>query len=160
MVFGLTSFAFISVTSSSVWVNLPAAASLIIILRYLSLDFEMKRKAAAYNNKASSTRVQSSKKPLENPKVVAKFEWREKVNSSVVEDAIDHFTRHLVSEWVTDLWYCRLTPDREGPEELVQLINGVLGEISGRMRNINLIDFLIRFLTSFSIHDFPYKIVN
>ncbi|XP_061359559.1 uncharacterized protein LOC133303638 [Gastrolobium bilobum] len=133
-----------SLTSSSVWVNLPAAASLIIILRYLSLDFEAKRKAAVYNNKAGSTSVQSSKKPIENPKVVAKFDWREKVSSPVVEDAIDHFTRHLVSEWVTDLWYSRLTPDREGPEELVQIINGVLGEISGRMRNINLIDFLIR----------------
>ncbi|RDY04747.1 Sorting nexin-16, partial [Mucuna pruriens] len=131
-------------TSSSVWVNLPAAASLIIILRYLSLDFEMKRKAAAYNNKAGSTNVQSSQKPIENPKVIAKFEWRTKVNSPVVEDAIDHFTRHLISEWVTDLWYSRLTPDEEGPEELVKIINGVLGEISGRMRNINLIDFLIR----------------
>ncbi|KAG5026038.1 hypothetical protein JHK86_021952 [Glycine max] len=133
-----------SLTSSSVWVNLPAAASLIIILRYLSLDFEMKRKAAAYNNKAGSTNVQSSKKPVENHKVIAKFEWRTKVNSPVVEDAIDNFTRHLISEWVTDLWYSRLTPDKEGPEELVQIINGVLGEISGRMRNINLIDFLIR----------------
>ncbi|KAK7349184.1 hypothetical protein VNO77_06348 [Canavalia gladiata] len=133
-----------SLTSSSVWVNLPAAASLIIILRYLSLDFEMKRKAAAYNNKAGSTSVQFSKKPIENPKAVAKFEWRAKVNSPAVEDAIDHFTRHLISEWVTDLWYSRLTPDKEGPEELVQIINGVLGEISGRMRNINLIDFLIR----------------
>ncbi|KAK7294201.1 hypothetical protein RJT34_17087 [Clitoria ternatea] len=133
-----------SLTSSTVWVNLPAAASLIIILRYLSLDFEMKRKAAAYSNKAGSTSVQSSKKPIESPKVDAKFEWKAKVNSPVVEDAIDNFTRHLISEWVTDLWYSRLTPDKEGPEELVQLINSVLGEISGRVRNINLIDFLTR----------------
>lgn len=136
-------------TSSSVWVNLPAAASLIIILRYISLDIDMKRKAAAYNNKAGSTGVQSSKNPLEFAKVVAKSDWRAKVNSPVVEDAINHFTRHLVSEWVTDLWYSRLTPDREGPEELVQIINGVLGEISGRVRNINLIDLLIRYLVLF-----------
>lgn len=67
------------------------------------------------------------------------------MNSSVVEDAIDHFTRHLISELVTDLWYSRITPDKEGPEELVNIINGVLGEISGRMRNINLIDLLTRF---------------
>lgn len=144
--FGLISFPFISVTSSSVWINLPAAASLIIVCRYLALDYEMKRKAASYNSKGGSTSIQSSKKLIENPNVVAKFEWREKVNSPVVEDAIDHFTRHLISEWVTDLWYSRLTPDKEGPEELVQLINGVIGEISGRMRNINLIDFLMRFL--------------
>ncbi|KAF7800796.1 Sorting nexin-16 [Senna tora] len=134
----------LSVTSSSVWVNLPTAAFLVIILRYISLDFEMKRKAAAYNNKPCTTSAQSSKKPLECPKVVANSEWRAKVNSPIVEDAIDHFTRHLVSEWVTDLWYSRLTPDREGPEELVQIIIGVLGEISGRMRQLNLVDLLIR----------------
>ncbi|KAJ7962999.1 Phox-associated domain,Sorting nexin [Quillaja saponaria] len=133
-----------SLTSSSVWVNLPAAASLIVILRYLSLDFDMKRKAAAYNSKSGSTHTQSSQKPPKFPKVVKKSNWRLKVNSPVVEDAIDHFTRHLVSEWVADLWYSRLTPDKEGPEELVQIMNGVLGEISGRMRNINLIDLLTR----------------
>ncbi|XP_054784664.1 uncharacterized protein LOC129291384 [Prosopis cineraria] len=133
-----------SLTSSSVWVNLPAAASLIIVLRYLSLDFDMKRKAAAYNNKPGSTCDQSLKKPPEFSKSVAKSDWRVKVNSPIVEEAIDHFTRHLVSEWVTDLWYSRLTPDKEGPEELVQTLNGVIGEISGRLKNINLIDLLIR----------------
>lgn len=132
-------------TSSSVWVNLPAAASLIVILRYLSLDLDMRRKAAAYNNKSSSANTLSQKKPLERPKLVEKSEWRKKVNSPVVEDAIDHLIRHLVSEWVTDLWYSRLTPDKEGPEELVRILNGVLGEISARMRNINLIHLLTRF---------------
>ncbi|KAM3699787.1 hypothetical protein ACJW31_05G051900 [Castanea mollissima] len=136
-----------SLTSSSVWVNLPAAASLIIGLRYLSLDFDMRRKAAAYNSKPTSN-TPSHKKPLERPKIVEKSEWRRKVNSPVVEDAIDHFTRHLVSEWITDLWYSRLTPDKEGPEELVNIMNGALGEISGRMRNINLIDLLTRDLVN------------
>ncbi|KAL9463438.1 hypothetical protein AB3S75_001280 [Citrus x aurantiifolia] len=133
-----------SLTSSSVLVNMPAAASLIILLRYFSLDFEMRRKAAAYNNKPSSENVVSQNKPPECPKVVESPNWRRNVNSPVVEDAIDKFTRHLVSEWVTDLWYSRLTPDKEGPEELVQIINGVLGEFSGRLRNINLIDLLTR----------------
>ncbi|EXB74504.1 Copia protein [Morus notabilis] len=133
-----------SLTSSSVWVNLPAAASLILVLRYLSLDFETKRKAAAYNSRQSSENTLSQKKAPERPKVVDVSAWRRKVKSPVVEDAIDHLTRHIVSEWVTDLWYSRLTPDKEGPEELVQIINGVLGEISARMRNINLIDLLTR----------------
>ncbi|KAH7547284.1 hypothetical protein FEM48_Zijuj01G0293400 [Ziziphus jujuba var. spinosa] len=137
-----------SLTSSSVWVNLPAAASLIVILRYLSLDLDMRRKAAAYNNKSSSANTLSQKKPLERPKLVEKSEWRKKVNSPVVEDAIDHLIRHLVSEWVTDLWYSRLTPDKEGPEELVRILNGVLGEISARMRNINLIHLLTRDLVT------------
>lgn len=143
-----------SLTSSSVWVNLPVATSLVVILRYLLLDFDMKRKAALYNSRPCTTTAQSSKKPLEFPKVVAKSDWREKVNSPVVEEAMDHFTRHLVSEWVTNQWYSRLTPDREGPEELVQIIIGFLGELSGRMRNINLIDLLMRFFASLLVHDF------
>ncbi|KAL5575140.1 hypothetical protein UlMin_016839 [Ulmus minor] len=139
-----------SLTSSSVWVNLPAAASIILILRYLSLDFEAKKKAAAYNSKPSSANFKPSsanfshKKPFEGTKVVGKSEWRRKVNSPAVEDAIDQFTRHLISEWVTNLWYSRLTPDKEGPEELVSIINGALGEISARMRSMNLIDLLTR----------------
>ncbi|GFZ08051.1 phox (PX) domain-containing protein [Actinidia rufa] len=135
----------VTVLSSSVWVNLPAAAFLIIILRYLSVDFEMRRKAAIYNNKPPSANMSSLKKPPEGPKaVVKKSDWRRKVNSPVVEDALNQFTRHIVYEWVTDLWYSRLTPDRQGPEELVQILNSVLGEISSRARNVNLIDLLTR----------------
>ncbi|KAG4211749.1 hypothetical protein ERO13_A02G086700v2 [Gossypium hirsutum] len=133
-----------SLTSSSVLVNLPAAASLIILLRYISIDYEMRRNAAVNNRKCASMSSLTPKQPPEHPKVVDPSDWRRKVNSPIVEDAIDHFTRHLISEWVTDLWYSRLTPDREGPEELVLIINGVLGELSDRMKNINLIDLLTR----------------
>uniref|UniRef100_A0A2P2MMH5 Uncharacterized protein n=1 Tax=Rhizophora mucronata TaxID=61149 RepID=A0A2P2MMH5_RHIMU len=136
-----------SLTSSSVLVNLPAAATLIILIRYFSLDYEMRRKAATYKKSALADTLYKSK-PLGDTMIVEKSDWRRKVNSPVVEDAIDQFTRHIVSEWVTDLWYCRLTPDREGPEELMQIINGVIGETSSRMRNINLIDLLTRDLVS------------
>lgn len=133
-----------SLTSSSVWVNLPAATFFIILVRYFSLDLEMRRKAATYIRRPLPENGTSQEEPLELPKVVKKSEWRRKVNSRVAEDAIDHFTRHLISEWVTDLWYSRLTPDKEGPEELINIVNGVLGEIAGRFRNINLIDLLMR----------------
>lgn len=137
---------FSSVTSSSVWVNLPVAVSLVIIYRYISIDLDMRRKGATYNKPASAKKLRQ-KKSLDSSKVhLEKLNWRIKVNSPVVEAAIDQFTRHLVSEWVTDFWYSRLTPDRDGPEELVQIINGVLGEISFRVRDINLIDLLTRFL--------------
>ncbi|XP_021737939.1 uncharacterized protein LOC110704463 [Chenopodium quinoa] len=133
-----------SLTSTSVWVNLPAAAVLVIIFRYFSLDFESRRKEAAYNNR-NTEKSTIQEKLLDVPKTaVKKDQWRGKVNSLPVEDAIDQFTRHIVSEWVTDLWYSKLTPDRDGPEELVQLMNGVLGEIAYRMKHINLIDLLMR----------------
>ncbi|XP_019194027.1 PREDICTED: uncharacterized protein LOC109188019 isoform X2 [Ipomoea nil] len=134
-----------SLTSSSVLVNLPAAVLLIILLRYLSLDFEARRKAANYKGKSFTANSDFQSRQVEGPKnLTQKSEWRKKVSSPVVEEAIDQFTRHIVSEWVTDLWYSRITPDRQGPEELVQIMNSVLGEISCRMRNVNLIDLLLR----------------
>ncbi|KAG8379955.1 hypothetical protein BUALT_Bualt07G0143400 [Buddleja alternifolia] len=133
-----------SLTSPSVLVNLPAALFLLILLRYMSLDFDMRRKAATYKGKPTPMSSSSKRKPFEDPRVVERSDWKHKVNSPVVEDAIDKFTRHIVSEWVTDLWYSRITPDRQGPEELVLIMNGVLGEFSSRMRYINLIDFLTR----------------
>lgn len=143
VIFPLFCFA---VTSSSVFINLPAAALLIVFLRYLSLDFDARMKAATYKRKSSVSNNTSQRKHIDAPRAVnEKANWRKKVNSPVVEEAIDHFTRHIVSEWVTDLWYSRITSDRQGPEELVQIMNGVLGEISCRMRTINLIDLFTRF---------------
>lgn len=93
-----------SLTSASVLINLPAALSLLIVLRYFTLDYDMKRKAASYNKNPSTTHVFSVKKPPLDPKSISgKSDWRKKVNSPVVEDAIDQFTKHIVSEWVTDL---------------------------------------------------------
>ncbi|KAG9455807.1 hypothetical protein H6P81_000315 [Aristolochia fimbriata] len=133
-----------SLTSSSVWVNLPAAASLILFLRYISYDLDMRRRAAAYKSVSSTSNVPLGV-PSEGPRVADEtLNWRRKVNSPVVEAAIDKFTRHLVSEWVTDLWYSRLSPDKDAPEELVNVMNGVLGEISFRIRDVNLIDLLSR----------------
>ncbi|KAL6134452.1 hypothetical protein ACLB2K_066683 [Fragaria x ananassa] len=137
-----------SLTSSNVLVNLPAAASLIVILRYLSLDYDMRRKTAVYNNRPPPANNALQRKPVPLPNTVGRSEWRRKVNSPVVEDTIENFTRHLVSEFVTDLWYSRLTPDKQGPEELVCIVNSVIAELSARLRNINLIDLLTRDLIS------------
>ncbi|XBI91414.1 hypothetical protein VPH35_028738 [Triticum aestivum] len=77
--------------------------------------------------------------------------WRSKVNSPPVEAAFEQFTRHLVTEWVTNLWYSRITPDKDGPEELISIVNSVLGEISNWGRSINIITLLTRDLVSYAI---------
>ncbi|XP_008792345.2 uncharacterized protein LOC103708990 isoform X1 [Phoenix dactylifera] len=141
-VFGLSYL--MSLTSSSVWVNLPAAAALIMFFRYISLDLDVRRRTTTSNKQLlvdPSTRKRSVELLKFPPE---KTDWRTKVNSPAAEEAIDQFSRHLVSEWVTDLWYCRITPDRDGPEDLVKIINGALGEISSRARDINLINLLTR----------------
>ncbi|XP_042463182.1 uncharacterized protein LOC122046516 isoform X2 [Zingiber officinale] len=140
-VFGLSYL--MSLTSSSVWVNLPAAAVVIIFSLYLSHELDIRRKPTP--NKISIVSKSPQSIPVELLKFpIGKSDWRKKVNSPIVEVAIEQFTRHLVSEWVIDLWYSRITPDRDGPEELVEIITRVIGEISCRARDVNLIDLLTR----------------
>ncbi|CAN6336682.1 unnamed protein product [Urochloa humidicola] len=137
-----------SLTSSSVWFNLPFATALIILFRYISLDYDLRRKSTASNDQDTSRPLVKTKS-AELKKVLltemdGKSDWRSKVNSPPVEAAFEQFSRHLVTEWVTDLWYSRVTPDKEGPEELIAVVNTILGEISVRARNVNLINLLTR----------------
>ncbi|KAF0923590.1 hypothetical protein E2562_006583 [Oryza meyeriana var. granulata] len=137
-----------SLTSSSVWINLPFATALIVLFRYISLDYDFRRKSTTTTDNGAS-RPLIKTKSIESNKIPSnqkdgKSDWRSKVNSPPVEAAFEQLTRHLITEWVTDLWYSRVTPDKEGPEELINVVNTVLGEISVRARNVNLITLLTR----------------
>ncbi|XP_062232251.1 uncharacterized protein LOC133929495 isoform X2 [Phragmites australis] len=137
-----------ALTSSSVWINLPFATALIALFRYISLDYDLRRKSTTTTDhgvirplvKTKSTELKKIR-PTEKD---GKSDWRSKVNSPLVEAAFEQFTRHLATEWVTDLWYSRVTPDKEGPEELITVVNTILGEISVRARNVNLTSLLTR----------------
>uniref|UniRef100_A0ACD5T6T3 Uncharacterized protein n=1 Tax=Avena sativa TaxID=4498 RepID=A0ACD5T6T3_AVESA len=137
-----------SLTSSSVWINFPFSIALIVLFRYLSLDYDFRRKSTtATDHDASRPLVKTKSIELSKPSLAQKNRnsvWRSKVNSPPVEAAFEQFTRHLITEWVTDLWYSRVTPDKDGPEELISIVNSVLGEISSRARNVNLITLLTR----------------
>jgi sorting nexin-13 len=114
----------------------------------MSLDYDFRRKSTATTDHDASRPLAKTKSTeLSKPSLAQKSGnsvWRSKVNSPPVEAAFDQFTRHLITEWVTDLWYSRVTPDKNGPEELISIVNSVLGEISSRARNINLITLLTR----------------
>ncbi|KAI7726547.1 hypothetical protein M8C21_032098, partial [Ambrosia artemisiifolia] len=47
-------------------------------------------------------------------------------------------------DFVVDLWYSDITPDKEAPELIRGIIMDVLAEISARVKNINLVDLLTR----------------
>ncbi|KAE8775988.1 sorting nexin-16 [Hordeum vulgare] len=97
-----------SLTSSSVWINFPFAISLIVLFRYLSLDYDFRRKSTTATDHGTSRPLAKTKSiELSKPSPDKKSRstgWRSKVNSPPVEAAFEQFTRHLVTEWVTDLW--------------------------------------------------------
>lgn len=120
---------------------------LIIIVRYISYDVNARRKIAEQVTPSSTKNISQNQMTHGNTSFQPHSEptdWRRKVDSPIVEAAIDKLTRHLVSEWLTNLWYEKITPDKDGPEELTEIINGVLGEICLRAKDVNLIDLITR----------------
>ncbi|KAL0365448.1 UNVERIFIED_CONTAM: hypothetical protein Sangu_0642400 [Sesamum angustifolium] len=47
-------------------------------------------------------------------------------------------------DFVVDLWYSDITPDKEAPELIHSIVMDVLGEVSGRLKELNLVDLLTR----------------
>ena len=70
--------------------------------------------------------------------------WRRKTDSPLVEAAIDDFINKILQDFLVDLWYSAITPDKEAPDQVHMLIKDVIGEISGRIKQINLVDLLTR----------------
>uniref|UniRef100_M4CBD7 PXA domain-containing protein n=2 Tax=Brassica campestris TaxID=3711 RepID=M4CBD7_BRACM len=63
--------------------------------------------------------------------------WKYKINSPVVEAAINDFVDKILDNFVKNLWYS-ITPDKEFPELIRGLIMNVVGEISVRVKEINI----------------------
>jgi len=70
--------------------------------------------------------------------------WRRKVGSPSVVAAFESFTDNILRDFVVDLWYSDITPDREALELIRGLILHALGELSGRVKEMNLVDLLTR----------------
>lgn len=73
---------------------------------------------------------------------------RRKIDSPSIEAAIENFIDKILQDFVVDLWYSSITPDKEAPALIRALILDVLGEVSVRVKEINLVDLLTRFFCS------------
>ncbi|CAD6343247.1 unnamed protein product [Miscanthus lutarioriparius] len=66
------------------------------------------------------------------------------MESPSVEAAFESFIENILRDFVLDLWYSDITPDREAPELIRGLVLHALGEVSGRVKEMNLVDMLTR----------------
>ena len=67
-----------------------------------------------------------------------------KMNSAPIEASVRDFIDRIVHDFVSELWYSSITPDKEAPELIRVLLLDVIGEISLRIKEINLVDLLTR----------------
>ncbi|CAK9223803.1 unnamed protein product [Sphagnum troendelagicum] len=138
---------FMSLTSSSIWINIPVAILLLAVVRRLSLEVEIRRKPpdGPPPPRHQLRRQLNPNDPLLSaPSNFARSRWRHNIDSPSVEVAVDELTKCLIDEWVTNLWYSSLTPDQEFPEELRLLINNVIGELARRVKRVDLMALICR----------------
>lgn len=138
-------------TSKSMLMNVPIAVLLVAGLRLLfnEVDFQWKVR----NIRATSYLSHLEKKQLSvndsrlSTKPPSPQEWKRKIDSPIVEAAIEDFVNKALHEFVIDLWYSEITPDKEAPELIRAIIMEVFGDVSGRLKEVNLVELLTRYYT-------------
>ncbi|XP_073025618.1 uncharacterized protein [Primulina eburnea] len=144
-IFGVSYF--LTHTSKSMLMNIPIGVLLVSGLRILLNEVEFRWKVQ--NTRPLSYLSHLEKKQLSvndsrlNTLSPAQ-KWKRKIDSPVVEAAIEDFINQILRDFVIDLWYSDITPDKEAPELIRGIIMDVLGEISGRIKEVNLVDLLTR----------------
>lgn len=144
-VFAITYF--LSHTSKSMWTNLPLAILILAALRYLSYEVEFHWRnpqvpKPTYLSRLGKKQLSRNDSRLSTTMFLSK--WRKKIDSPSVEAAIGEFIDKILKDFVVDLWYSSITPDKEAPELIRNLILDVMAEISVRVKDINLVDLLTR----------------
>ncbi|XP_028553572.1 uncharacterized protein LOC110100045 isoform X1 [Dendrobium catenatum] len=144
-VFGISYF--LSHTSKSMWMNIPISVLILVAFRYLSYEVELHWKVRAVQRQTYLSHLEKKQLSVDDPRlsrVTTATKWRGKIDSPIVETAIDDFINKILQDFVVDLWYSSITPDKEAPELIRTLILDALGEISGRIKQINLVELLTR----------------
>ncbi|PPR98946.1 hypothetical protein GOBAR_AA21722 [Gossypium barbadense] len=138
---------FLSHTSTSMWMNLPVAVLILSALRILTNEVEFKWKIKSVRPQTYLSHLEKKQLSVNDYRLSSTPpppKWKRKIDSPMVESAINEFIDKILKDFVTDLWYSEITPDRETPELMRAVILDAIGEISGRVKGINLVDLLTR----------------
>lgn len=142
------------------WTNIPIAFLILSALRLLSHEVEFRWKVQPVRRPTYLSHLQKKQLSLDDPRISplpTASRWRRKIDSPLVEAAVDDFINKILQDFVIDLWYSAITPDKEAPEQVHTLIKDVIGEISGRIKEINLVDLLTRcFYIAFASHQHSF----
>ncbi|KAK4284652.1 hypothetical protein QN277_001453 [Acacia crassicarpa] len=138
---------FLTHTSKSMWMNVPISVLLVCALRILLNKVEFHWKVKTPRPQTYLSHLEKKQLSLNDPRLSSPpppAKWKRKIDSPVVEAAASDFIGKILKDFVIDLWYSDITPDQEFPQHIHAIIMDVLGEISGRLKEINLVDLLTR----------------
>ncbi|PWA68105.1 Phox-associated domain-containing protein [Artemisia annua] len=138
---------FLTHTSKSMWLNVPIAILLVSGVHFLLSEVEFRwktRKPVGQSYLAHLEKKQLSVNDSRLTTLPPPPKWKRKIDSPVVEAAMDDFVNKILQEFVLDMWYSDITPDKEAPQLIHGIIMDILAEISTRAKDINLVDLLTR----------------
>ncbi|CAG7900913.1 unnamed protein product [Brassica rapa] len=138
---------FLTHTSKSMWMNLPMAILILGALRILLNQIEFRWKVMPDPRQSRLSYPDKKQLSLNDPRLSTTPpppRWKKKIDSPVVEAAINDFIDKILNDFVINLWYSLITPDKEAPELIRGVIMDALGEISVRVKEINIVDLLTR----------------
>ena len=147
--FGYNSLLLVADTSKSMWMNLPMSILLVCAIRILFNEVEFRQKVRPVRPQTYLSHLDKKQLSVNDSRLSTAptpLRWKRKIDSPVVEAAINDFIDKILKDFVVDFWYADITPDKEFPEQIRSIIMDALGEISGRVRDINLVDLLTRYL--------------
>ncbi|KAJ9561217.1 hypothetical protein OSB04_006377 [Centaurea solstitialis] len=134
-------------TSKSMWMNVPIAVILVSLVHVLlnEVDFHWKiRKPQGNSYLAHLEKKQLSVNDSRLSTLPPPPKWKRKIDSPIVEAALEDFVNKILQEFVVDLWYSDITPDKEAPQLIHAILMDIFAEISTRVKDINLVDMLTR----------------
>lgn len=132
------------------WMNVPMAILFVSAMRILFNKVEFRWKVQKPRSRTYLSHLEKKQLSLNDPRLSSlpppATKWKRKIDSPAVEDAMGDFIDKILNDFVVDLWYSEITPDKEFPEQIRAIIMDVLAEISGRVKEINLVDLLTRYI--------------
>ncbi|QCD89392.1 hypothetical protein DEO72_LG4g336 [Vigna unguiculata] len=139
---------FFTHTSKSMWMNLPMSILFVAALRILLNKVEFRWKVQPPRLQTYLSHLEKNQLPLNDERLSSSPpppppKWK-KIDSPVVEAALNDFIDQILKDFVINMWYSDLTPDMEFPELIRDLIMDAISEVSVRVKEINLVDLLTR----------------
>ncbi|KAL9231614.1 hypothetical protein vseg_006817 [Gypsophila vaccaria] len=137
---------FLSHTSKSMWMNVPIAILIALFFRFLANEVEFRWKVSPNSKHTQLSYLEKKRIPANDSRLstVPPPKWKRKFDSPVVEAAVEDFVNTIIQDFVINLWYSDITPDKEAPDLMRLVILEALGEVAGRAKKVNLVDLLTR----------------
>ncbi|GMI78801.1 SORTING NEXIN 4 [Hibiscus trionum] len=138
---------FLSHTSKSMWMNLPIAVIIVSTFRIVANEVEFKWKVKSAHPQTYLSHLEKKLLSVNDSRLSSSPpppKWKQKIDSPTVEAALNEFIDKILRDFVINMWYSEITPDRDVPELVRAVILDAVAEISGRVKEINLVDLLTR----------------